>query len=521
MYGREKKYRLLSLDGGGIYGLFTVHALRKLCEDHPDFLSKDNVHVFAGTSAGALISLLLAKEESPRDALLSGEIEAFFKHPLLHENNEPLTAITSLMGLTSWCSGPGMERLLKEHLGDLTLKDLPHKVLIMTFDITQGNPSAIEIGQEAWNAKVFHNFYTKGHSLDTSAAFVAYGAACPVTYRPVKQGITDGGIFAMSPSLAGFSQLMAIATTKADIFKTYLNGIGFYLDSGKIDENPHTIISENMGTEGAKIDEALERYRKHLEHVRETLLRMERNFLLSKEECTSLVAQLDEGLFDPKSPKSFLKRLYFSIQAECRIIDILTEVIYDPLSDRDRSGHDWSLPPVTEENLDPLRDAIRSAFWKRLAEPLNTAAQFADRYLDVFRDIEVFSLGVGTKEPTYFLRNFDFGGLTMNMFPTNLLNQFLFPPSAYMLYSPETYATDYIANNLLANNYIRCDPEVLGWPVPPVVIGLFLTRFSPWRNFIVKGIEDAMPAAAADLARCAEWLKDHGWIRPKIDGDES
>ncbi|MCA9649183.1 MAG: patatin-like phospholipase family protein [Myxococcales bacterium] len=59
---------IISMDGGGIYGLATARMLRKLCERDPAFLAKSDIasYRFAGTSAGALNALLLAKEEDPR-----------------------------------------------------------------------------------------------------------------------------------------------------------------------------------------------------------------------------------------------------------------------------------------------------------------------------------------------------------------------------------------------------------------------------------------------------------------------
>ncbi len=68
MSGPEN-YRMLCMDGGGIYGYFTVLMLRNLAQRYDNFLTKRHISAFAGTSAGALISMLLAKEENPREYL--------------------------------------------------------------------------------------------------------------------------------------------------------------------------------------------------------------------------------------------------------------------------------------------------------------------------------------------------------------------------------------------------------------------------------------------------------------------
>lgn len=74
-------YRLISLDGGGIYGYNTVLMLRALAERNPGFLCAKKKYIFAGTSAGALISLLLAKEENLARPCSAAKLNAFLRVP--------------------------------------------------------------------------------------------------------------------------------------------------------------------------------------------------------------------------------------------------------------------------------------------------------------------------------------------------------------------------------------------------------------------------------------------------------
>ena len=120
---RDKKsqpepFRVLSMDGGGIYGLFTVLMLKELCKRNPNFLKGDDVDLFAGTSAGALIALALAGAQNPRDIILSGRMEAFFSDKRLYSCATGPGMLTGALGLTSWTGRKNTEALFKEYYGD-------------------------------------------------------------------------------------------------------------------------------------------------------------------------------------------------------------------------------------------------------------------------------------------------------------------------------------------------------------------------------------------------------------------
>ncbi len=157
----------------------------------------------------------------------------------------PMDSITSLLGLSSWCGGTDMWHLLDEHFGDMTMGELKHKVLIMTFDMSSG---AEDQPRNGWSARIFHNFLIKGNSLDEKVSLVAYAAACPVTVRPVVQGLTDGCIFAMSPTLPAYSQLTAIARKKADIMDVYEKETAY--DSDELP--PQTVFLNALGSANEK-----------------------------------------------------------------------------------------------------------------------------------------------------------------------------------------------------------------------------------------------------------------------------
>src|SRR5260370_13331718 len=78
-------YRILALDGGGIRGLYTAVLLGRLLGEVPGFT--DRADLLAGTSAGGILALGLAKGISTNDliGLYENNGNAIFSRPLWHE----------------------------------------------------------------------------------------------------------------------------------------------------------------------------------------------------------------------------------------------------------------------------------------------------------------------------------------------------------------------------------------------------------------------------------------------------
>src|ERR1700720_2572457 len=135
-------WRVLAMDGGGLYGLTTALWLKQLCQSNDSFLHDRDVRLFAGTSAGALNALLLAREKDPRSFVLSGGLENFYRQPGTFSNSNPVTALLSLYQITAWCGAGDFLSLLQSEFGDMTLGDLPHDVFVSSFNWTGARNAA-------------------------------------------------------------------------------------------------------------------------------------------------------------------------------------------------------------------------------------------------------------------------------------------------------------------------------------------------------------------------------------------
>jgi hypothetical protein len=259
-------YRVLSLDGGGIYGLTTAFWLRMLCEADEHFLSKEDVQneespiVFAGLSAGAVMALLLAQAESPREAILRGDLENIWLEPVGAFSNQlnPITAWRSLFTLGGWAGEQDFMSLLYSYFGTQTMKDLVHPVFVSAFNWTgekspkfpdpnefvsgwfpfwpwwaapfspswgkSNNPTPwpsafspdniVKARQKIWGPKFFTSHDKDQVSKDLPVVEIAYGCCTAPGTRATRGGIGDAAVFTPNPSanvLAGLYHFVSFA----------------------------------------------------------------------------------------------------------------------------------------------------------------------------------------------------------------------------------------------------------------------------------------------------------------------
>ena len=194
------KYRVLSIDGGGIRGLITTVMMQRLAATPAlkDFL--DKVDLIAGTSTGGLLALGIARGlplDEIRDLYLNDGKEIFDDSWF-----DDLLDLGKLRGADY--KTKNMRRVFKRVLGkDTTLGDLDKHVLITAFDLDNKDPDK---EKRTWKPKLFHNFEGPGtDSLELAFKVGLYTAAAP-TYFPSVDGYIDGGVYANNPSMCALAQ---------------------------------------------------------------------------------------------------------------------------------------------------------------------------------------------------------------------------------------------------------------------------------------------------------------------------
>lgn len=203
------KFRILTFDGGGIRGLFTLVLLNRLTQAQPGFL--DKVDMFAGTSTGSIIAMGLAHGLTPAAGInLYQEMGQIAFQDTFLDN---VLDLFTLIGAEY--SSDQLRGLLLQKFGDTTLGDLLARgkyVLVPTFDLDD-----VKDGVRCWKPKFFHNFPGSDSDEAEKVVDVALRSSAAPTYFPSYQGYVDGGVAANNPSMAALAQALNGGMMQAEI----------------------------------------------------------------------------------------------------------------------------------------------------------------------------------------------------------------------------------------------------------------------------------------------------------------
>ena len=194
------KYRVLSIDGGGIRGLITTVMMQRLAAKPGLEGFLDKVDLIAGTSTGGLLALGIARGlplDEIRDLYLNDGKEIFDDSWI-----DDLLDLGKLRGADY--KTRNMRRVFKRVLGEnTTLGDLNKNVLITAFDLDNKDSNK---EKRTWKPKLFHNFPgPKNDRKELAYKVGLYTAAAP-TYFPSVDGYIDGGVYANNPSMCALAQ---------------------------------------------------------------------------------------------------------------------------------------------------------------------------------------------------------------------------------------------------------------------------------------------------------------------------
>jgi predicted acylesterase/phospholipase RssA len=199
--------RILSIDGGGIKGVFPA-ALLAECESVLRLRSAgDYFDLIAGTSIGGILALALGL------GLTAREVTDFFesKGPAIFPKDMlPRNSLRLLFGRPRH-SAENLRKCLQEVFGTKTLADSRVRLLIPSFDATRAD---IHIYKTAHHPRLAFD-----HRL--SAVEVAMATAAAPTYFPSydsKHCITliDGGIWANDPTAIAVVEGICVLGWKSD-----------------------------------------------------------------------------------------------------------------------------------------------------------------------------------------------------------------------------------------------------------------------------------------------------------------
>ncbi len=188
-----EQFRILSLDGGGLKGLFTAKFLADL-ETDLEIRVADYFDLITGTSTGAIIAIGLGL------GLPASDILKFYRDKGAAIFDAPGFGIIK----AKYDSGP-LRRALIEVLGDRTLADSKNRLVIPAYNVQRREVKLFKTRHSArfmrdWKMKAFE---------------VAMASAAAPTYLPsfVDDShieYVDGGVWANNPALVGIIEAMTV-----------------------------------------------------------------------------------------------------------------------------------------------------------------------------------------------------------------------------------------------------------------------------------------------------------------------
>jgi patatin-like phospholipase/acyl hydrolase len=198
------RFRVLSMDGGGIRGLIAARVIARLeelvsAEAGEERRLADCFHMFAGTSTGGLLALGLSAPDpaNPSRPRLSGAdlVE-------LYETEGPWIfgdRLHKLLSLGGWIAPKHPEKrlaeVLRERFGDAHLSDALRELIVTSYDMSEPGPHFFK----RWRAR-------ESGDRDIDMVAVGLSTSAAPTYFPSHglggRALVDGGLFAANPAVA-------------------------------------------------------------------------------------------------------------------------------------------------------------------------------------------------------------------------------------------------------------------------------------------------------------------------------
>jgi hypothetical protein len=225
------RFRILSIDGGGIRGLIpalVVEELERRLSEAAGEKSQlsDYFHLLAGTSTGGLIALGLTAPDggAPGRARMDGP-----KLVSLYRREGPRIFAFSFQRVRSlggWLgpkhSPAALRRAVEEQLGPARLSEALRDVVVTAYDMTGREPQFFK----RWRA-------LERADRNPPIADAAMATAAAPTYFPSSEvaggALVDGGVFASNPTVAAISEALKRSDEPADL-------------------HPHDLLVVSLGT---------------------------------------------------------------------------------------------------------------------------------------------------------------------------------------------------------------------------------------------------------------------------------
>lgn len=209
----QKVFRILSIDGGGVRGVFAAKMLA-LME------AKLNIHetfdLIVGTSTGSIVAAAIAVKYD-----LSQLVDDYQKNAseIFQKRFSPLGLFRSKYDSKS------LSIFLNEKLGDIKLGEIEKPLIINATNISIGD---LHLFKSSYLKKHLKEDYVRDGKVPLYKAVLA-SCSAPIYFDPVDiEGtlVCDGGIWANNPSLVGYTDAIGKFCINPDSIKVLSLGSG-------------------------------------------------------------------------------------------------------------------------------------------------------------------------------------------------------------------------------------------------------------------------------------------------------
>ena len=177
------RYRVLSLDGGGIRCIAHAIVISRICQRFPSFL--EDTQFFCACSGGTSVIATLEAGWSPDTC---AKLMALSAEQTLHKNQG--NGLTSVKYPTKW-----IKLMCDVLFGDLRVKDLPRQTFINSYLLDNGH---VDSTQRSGEITFFTNVLP--NSGDERVVDALLRSSSAPTFFRAYQGYLDGGIYCNNPA---------------------------------------------------------------------------------------------------------------------------------------------------------------------------------------------------------------------------------------------------------------------------------------------------------------------------------
>ena len=228
------KYRILSLDGGGLRGIIPVLILKRIEE----ITGKKIYELFdciVGTSTGGIIAAGLTATKDGKNPhldldtlykLYTTEGSTIFPQPknIIQKWSKGIKSI-----FNPKYSPEGLDGLLSQYFGELTIKNTLKPIIVTSYDLKSNEIIMFKTRNAEWSEERF-DVKLKDVCRATSAA-PTYLPSYEMKFDGKNRVLVDGGVYINNPVLAAVSDVIKNCDIKLSDIECLSLGTGIHSES--------------------------------------------------------------------------------------------------------------------------------------------------------------------------------------------------------------------------------------------------------------------------------------------------